>query len=113
MIFLKKIFVIDSAEKLAYLENLDPFKNFLHSLLDFNWKLIFTTRPNYVDNLKLLLMEIYDLKKIGELKVNTLTVDELKSLSEEHQFNLPKDKSLIQLLCRLFYLKLFLNLDII
>lgn len=110
--FPEKIFVIDSAEKLAYLENLDAFKNFLHSLFDFNWKVIFTTRPDYVNDLKLLLMEICDLKKIAELKVDILTVDKLRSLSEEHQFHLPEDKSLIQLLCRLFYLNLFLNPDI-
>ena len=110
--FPEKIFVIDSAEKLAYLENLDAFKNFLHSLFDFNWKVIFTTRPDYVSNLNLLLMEIYDLKNIAELKVDILTVDELQLLSEEHQFNLPEDNSLIQLLCRLFYLNLFLNPNI-
>lgn len=110
--FPEKIFVIDSAEKLAYLENLDAFKNLLHSLFDFNWKVIFTTRPDYVNDLKLLLMEIYDLKNIAELKVDILTVDELRSLSEDYQFHLPEDKSLIQLLCRLFYLNLFLNPDI-
>lgn len=110
--FPEKIFVIDSAEKLAYLENLDAFKNFLYSLFDFNWKVIFTTRPDYVSNLKLLLMEIYDLKNIAELKVDILTVDKLRSLSEDYQFHLPEDKSLIQLLCRLFYLNLFLNPDI-
>lgn len=110
--FPEKIFVIDSAEKLAYLENLDAFKNFLYSLFDFNWKVIFTTRPDYVSNLKLLLMEIYDLKNIAELKVDILTVDKLRSLSEDYQFHLPEDKSLIQFLCRLFYLNLFLNPDI-
>lgn len=107
--FTEKIFVFDSAEKLAYLENLDAFKNFLYSLFNFNWKVIFTTRPDYVNDLRLLLLEIYDLKNIAILQVDILKVEKLKLLSEEYHFNLPEDKSLIQLLCRLFYLNLFLK----
>jgi tRNA uridine 5-carbamoylmethylation protein Kti12 len=38
-----KIIVIDSAEKLLDLKNTDPFKEFLSSLIQSKWKLIFTT----------------------------------------------------------------------
>jgi hypothetical protein len=38
-----KIVVIDSAEKLLDLNNIDPFKEFLSILIKDKWQIIFTT----------------------------------------------------------------------
>jgi hypothetical protein len=46
-----KIIVVDSAEKLLELQNTDVFKEFLLSLIKNNWKIIFTTRNSYLNEL--------------------------------------------------------------
>ena len=57
----RKVIVIDSAEKLLDLKNSDPFKEFLSFLIKSNWKSIFTTRDNYLEDLNYLFFEIYNL----------------------------------------------------
>jgi tRNA A37 threonylcarbamoyladenosine biosynthesis protein TsaE len=47
----QKIFVIDSAEKLAEITNNDILKNLIQTLKDNSWILIFTTRYSYLNDL--------------------------------------------------------------
>src|SRR5208282_6318165 len=56
----EKYIVIDSAEKLSDIENQAVFQEFLSRLLQSNWKIIFTTRHSYLDDLKWQLVEIYN-----------------------------------------------------
>lgn len=48
----KKYIIIDSAEKMSDIENKEPFKNFLSHLLENKWKILFTTRDSYFDDLE-------------------------------------------------------------
>jgi hypothetical protein len=57
-----KIVVIDSSEKLLDLKNHDPFKKFLSVLIQDKWKIIFTTRGNYLEDLNYQFFEIYNIQ---------------------------------------------------
>jgi len=98
-----KIIVIDSAEKLLDLKNTDPFKEFLSFLVQSNWKLIFTTRDNYLEDLNYQFFEIY---KIAPLNINiqNLELKELNTISDQYQFSLPKDEKLLEFIKNPFYL---------
>jgi hypothetical protein len=103
-----KIIVIDSAEKLLDLKNTDPFKEFLSVLLKNNWKIIFTTRDNYLEDLNYQLIQIY---KIVPLHINLRGLDskELNAFSEQFKFSLPKDEKLFEFIKNPFYLNEFLR----
>lgn len=103
-----KIIVIDSAEKLIDLKNTDPFKEFLTYLIKNKWKIIFTTRDNYLEDLNYQFFEIY---KIAPLNINLHNLDtkELNSLSDKYYFSLPEDVKLLDLLKSPFYLNKFLK----
>ena len=103
-----KIIVIDSAEKLLDLKNTDPFKEFLSFLVQSNWKLIFTTRDNYLEDLNYQFFEIY---KIAPLNINiqNLELKELNTISDQYQFSLPKDEKLLEFIKNPFYLNEYLK----
>ncbi len=100
--------VIDSAEKILDLKNRDPFKEFLSVLIENKWRIIFTTRDNYLSDLNYEFIEIY---KIAPLNINlpVLELDELNSLSAKLNFLLPKDEKLINLIRTPFYLSEYLR----
>ncbi len=103
-----KIIVIDSAERLLDLKNEDPFREFLSILIKENWKVIFTTRDNYLENLNFQFFEIY---KIAPLNINiqNLEVKELNTISIAYHFSLPKDEKLLNLIRNPFYLSEYLK----
>ena len=100
--------VIDSAEKILDLKNTDPFKEFLSVLIENKWKIIFTTRDNYLGDLNYQFFEIY---KVAPLNINLpiLRADELSAISNEHNFSLPKDERLLNLIKTPFYLGEYLK----
>ncbi len=103
-----KIIVIDSAEKLLDLKNDDPFKEFLSIVVKENWKVVFTTRDNYLEDLNYKFFEIY---KIAPLNINiqNLEAKELSKLSETYNFSLPSDEKLLDLVKNPFYLNEYLK----
>lgn len=103
-----KIIVIDSAEKLLDLKNTDPFKELLSILVKENWKIIFTTRDNYLEDLNYQFFEIY---KIAPLNINiqNLDITELSSLASTYSFTLPNDERLVDLVRNPFYLNEYLK----
>lgn len=103
----KKIFVIDSAEKLADLESQDIFIEFLSALIKDKWKVIFTTRNSYLDDLGFQMLEVYRLP-FETIRIANLKEDELKELSDIHQFIVPNDIRLQKLICNPFYLNEYL-----
>lgn len=103
-----KIIVIDSAEKLLDLRNTDPLKEFLFALIQNNWKLIFTTRDNYLENLNYQFLEIYKIIPIN-INIRNLELKDLNAISEQHHFSLPKDGKLLELLRNPFYLNEYLR----
>ena len=76
-----KIIVIDSAEKLLDLKNTDPLKEFLSVLIPNNWKLIFTTRDNYLENLNYEFLEIYKIIP-ANINIRHLELKDLNAVSE-------------------------------
>jgi len=103
----EKIIVIDSAEKLLDTKNSDPFKQFLSTVIKNNWKIIFTTRENYLEDLNHQFIEIY---KTTPFNINIQILDnlELKALSTHYNFELPRDSKLVDLLRNPFYLSEYL-----
>ena len=55
----EKYVVIDSAEKLSDIEDATALREFLSTLINNNWKIIFTTRHSYLDDLKFQLTQVY------------------------------------------------------
>ena len=105
----EKYIVIDSAEKLSDLQNHEVFKEFLSSLLSNNWKVIFTTRYNYLDDLQYQLSSTYDINSLP-LIVPKLTIQGLTKFSKEYSFNLPKNRKLVDILKTPFFLNEYLRI---
>ncbi len=102
-----KYAVIDSAEKLSDF-NQEAFQEFLSTLLQHNWKIIFTTRYSYLDDLKFQFVEIYRLD-FQVLNIENLETDELENLSSKYNFTLPKEERFLELLRNPFYLNEYLQ----
>lgn len=103
-----KIIVIDSAEKLLDLSNQDPIKEFISLISKNNWKIIFTTRLNYLDDLNFLCIDILDSEPLT-IYIPALGIDELEDLALSNNFPLPKDEKLIELLRIPLYLNEYLR----
>ncbi|KAF5425055.1 hypothetical protein C5S42_11670 [Candidatus Methanomarinus sp.] len=104
----KKFIVIDSAEKLSDLENQDAFIEFLSALLKSYWRIIFTTRYSYLDDLRFQFNELYRLS-FKVIDIENLLTKELTALSEYYDFQLPSEKRLQSLIKNLFYLDEYLQ----
>lgn len=103
-----KIIVIDSAEKLLDLQNTDPFKECLSTLIKSNWKIILTTRNNYLEDLNYQFIEIYQIIPYN-LDIQNLDLKELTELSQTYNFKLPEDQKLLELIKNPFYLNEYLK----
>lgn len=104
--FAKKIIVIDSAEALLDFEN-DYFKEFISALIQHNWKVVFTTRYSYLDDLNYHLTQILHILPF-RIDIENLSHEELESLSNSYDFNLPQDDKLLDLIKNPFYLNEYL-----
>ncbi|MHB1377760.1 MAG: AVAST type 4 anti-phage nuclease Avs4, partial [Candidatus Humimicrobiaceae bacterium] len=103
-----KTIVIDSAEKLLDLKNPDPFKEFLTILVENNWKIIFTTRDNYLEDLNYQFFEIYNIVPLN-INLQNLEQDDLNSISSTYSFKLPQDQKLLELIKNPFILNEYLK----
>lgn len=103
-----KYIIIDSAEKLSDIEHQDVFQEFLSTLLDNSWKIIFTTRYSYLDDLKYQFVEVYKLS-FQPINIEILTKEDLINFSEQYKFNLPGSERLLELLRNPFYLNEYLK----
>jgi len=104
-----KVMVIDSAEKLADIENINVFECFINNLIKNKWKIIFTTREAYLNDL------ISQLNNAGHdipltITLEPITYEQLNSLSQEYNFELPQDERLCELLTIPFYLSEYLKI---
>ena len=104
----KKYIIIDSAEKLSDLENQEAFQEFLSVLFKNKWKIIFTTRHSYLDDLKFQLAGIYRLN-FRLLNIENIDLKELENLSSKYNFTLPNEDRLLELLQNPFYLNEYLQ----
>lgn len=98
-----KIFAIDSAEKLAEISNNDILTNLLQKLKENDWNVIFTTRYAYLNDLVFHIKENYQLS-FEVTDITLISIEELKSISEEFKFSLPENPKFLERLRNLFYL---------
>ncbi|MBI3234205.1 MAG: ATP-binding protein, partial [Bacteroidetes bacterium] len=99
-----KIFVIDSAEKLAEFSNNDILTSLIHKLKENAWNIIFTTRYAYLNDLTFHIKENYQLPFVVN-DVSLIGADELKSIAREFEFSLPDKQKFEERLRNLFYLR--------
>ncbi|HET9569831.1 MAG TPA: AVAST type 4 anti-phage nuclease Avs4 [Bacteroidales bacterium] len=103
----QKIIVIDSAEKISEIENTEPFREFVNTLIENKWCIIFTTRNYYLDDLQFQLIHIYRLSPFC-INIESLSDDELFELAQTNGFSIPPDIRLKQLIQTPFYLNEYL-----
>jgi len=103
-----KYIVFDSAEKLADINDQTVFEEFLTLLLKNKWKIIFTTRRNYLGDLKNVLIDLYH-TSFQSIDISLLTEAEVRKLSIAHNFNLPTNTRMLNILCNPFYLNEYLQ----
>ncbi len=106
--FEEKYVIIDSAEKLSDIEYKEVFQEFLSALHTSNWKVIFTTRHSYLDDLRFQFIEIYHVR-CQPVEIENLKSEELVSISKKYGFNLPNNDRLLELLRTPFYLNEYLQ----
>lgn len=103
-----KIFVIDSAEKLAEITNNDILRNLIEQLKANDWRIIFTTRYAYLNDLTFHIRENYQLS----FEVNDISLisnEDLTALSEKFEFSLPESQKFSERLTNLFYLNEYIQ----
>lgn len=100
-----KLCIIDSAEKAFTMEYQDTLNQAIQLLRVHGWKLLITIRSEYLTNFINLILRT---SEFNEIKVHTLSIQELAALEEKHGFALPHNPKLRDLLCNLFYLNMYL-----
>lgn len=103
-----KTVVIDSAEHLISLENTNPIKEYLSGLIKAGWRVWFTTRNTYLDDLIFQLYEVYKIT-FKSIHLEILSEDTLFELAKKHDFVIPDDKNLKGLILTPFYLREYLR----
>lgn len=99
-----KIFVIDSAEKLAEIYNNDILTTLIQKLKEHEWNIIFTTRYAYLNDLSFHIKENFQLPfEVND--VSLISIEKLKSIAEEFKFSLPANQKFLERLRNLFYLR--------
>lgn len=105
---LRKVILIDSAEKISDLENQDPFKEFLSALLKDNWTIIFTTRLSYLDDLRFQFISVFRIQ-FQEICIQNLTQKDVQLFAIQNSFELPTNEKLKTLIQNPFYLDEYLR----
>lgn len=104
----RKLCIIDSAEKALSMEFRDTLCDGIQALLSHGWKVLFTIRSAYLDNLtKYVLRTDY----FDEVYIPALSVEMLSELEQKFSFSLPVNPGLRELLCNLFCFNLYLSQD--
>ncbi len=104
----EKTIVVDSAEKLIDIKNIDVFKAFISRAIKDRWKIIFTSRNLYVKDLNNEFLDHYNMLP-KNIHIDDLNIEELRELATNYKFNLPKDYKLTQLISNPFYLNEYLR----
>jgi len=106
--FEEKYIIIDSAEKLSDIQDKEVFQEFLSTLQINKWKVMFTTRHSYLDDLRFQFIEIYRVH-CHPVNIENLISAQLVKISKKYSFNLPKNERLLDLLRIPFYLNEYLQ----
>ncbi len=99
-----KIFVIDSAERLAEISDLDVVDYLIQELTENGWNIIFTTRYVYLNDLAYCIKEVLQIP-FEICDVSLLDSEELTSIASNVEFQLPSNLNFVDRLRNLFYLR--------
>jgi hypothetical protein len=105
----EKYVIIDSAETLADIGNQEVFQEFFLRLRKEGWRIIFTTRYGYLDDLKWQFVELFSSRAFEVVDVENIRREDLDSLAEKYGFAIPKSERLSELLLTPFYLNEYLQ----
>ena len=105
----RKVCVIESAEKLSTLNNSQAFSSIVLKFISNGWKVIFTIRTVYKNSFCNILLNDFD---YDEFQIERITNEDLETISNQYSFPLPKNTKFRNLLRHLFYLNLYLKLDL-
>lgn len=105
-----KLIVIDSAEKLLDIPNKEPAEEFISLMLRNGWRVIFTTRDLFFEDLNYLCIEEFQLTP-NRIHINPLDLNELDGISNKLGFKLPQDNKLLELIRTPLYLNEYLNVS--
>jgi hypothetical protein len=103
-----RVLIIDSAEKLMDLSNQEAIQEFIDLSIKFGWRVIFTTREHYFDDLNHLCLEVLNVIP-NKLYISELSENELEDIANKFDFKLPNAPRLRNLLKIPFYLNTFLK----
>lgn len=104
----EKIIVIDSAEKLLDIIDNTPIIEFLSAIVKSNWKIIFTTRNNYLEDLQGVLLDTFRVP-FYPINLDEITNEQLLLISKEKDFLLPDNEKVLDLIKKPFYLNEYLK----
>ncbi|MCS4533939.1 AVAST type 4 anti-phage nuclease Avs4 [Neisseria montereyensis] len=104
----KKLFIIDSAEKLSEISNQNVLNNLIDKLSEHNWTMVFTTRLSYLDDLRFHLKESYGLK-CETLDLKLISNEKLTEISGEFNIELPTNENFKDRIRNLFYLNEYIS----
>lgn len=103
----KKVFVIDSAERLAEISNNEIVYELIQTLKKNGWSILFISRYSYLNDLLFYIKENYQLP-YKTIDIPLINLDTLYSIANERSFNLPNNIIFTERLRNLFYLKEFI-----
>jgi hypothetical protein len=89
--------VIDSAEELSGIEHPEVFQEVLSTFRLAGWRIVFTTRLSYLEDLERTLIHVYGVS-FDAVNVESLTDRELARFSDTYRFVLPENARLRTLL---------------
>ena len=104
----KKFFVIDSAEKLPELQDVEIVKNLLLFLQKEKWIVLFTVRCSYLSDLEFLLKENFNLPYEIQ-NIDNLSYNELFKVLSDNSIPVPENENLKELVRNLFYLSAYIK----
>ena len=104
----EKFIVIDSAERLVELKYSEPFRELLILLKQHKWNIIFTTRESYLEDLRFLLIDLFNTVP-NRFQIGPLSRNELNKIFSDCLITLPQDEHLVDLLKIPFYLNEYLR----
>lgn len=104
-----KYAVVDSAEKLSDIEDQAVFQEFLFRLLESGWRIIFTTRYGYLEDLQWQLVAIYNRGFLAVVNIENISKKELASVAAKYNIALPQNERFLDLIRIPFYLNEYLQ----
>lgn len=106
----KKVFVIDSAERLQDSDENNSIDLTIQALKDAGWSLLFTVRNGYLNELNEDLQYKFQIKP-ELIEIDALSIETLEQLAKKNSICLPQSLAFRERLCNLFYLSQYLRFN--